>query len=52
MNHPNAEKHLKLSIVKSIFRIIGGTFLMCNMTIVCGLFLVLAELIGIAEELV
>jgi hypothetical protein len=52
MKHPDAELHLKFSIVKSIFRVLAGLSLMCNMTVVCGLLFIVAEILGIVEELV
>lgn len=44
-------KHFKISIVKSIIRIIGCIlgFVFQNLTILCG-FLLIAEIIGIFEE--
>jgi hypothetical protein len=57
--HPNAAKHLKISLAKSALRIItglalaGGGWLEMNPYIQsAGYLLVFAELLGIAEELV
>jgi hypothetical protein len=59
MNQPNPTKHLQISLIKSIFRIAaglalaGGGWLEMNPYIQgAGLVLVLAEVLGIAEELV
>jgi hypothetical protein len=49
---PNPEKHLKLSIVKSVVRILAGASIVIGMVIVGGALLIVAEIIGIAEELV
>lgn len=49
---PNPKRHLIMSIAKSILRIIAGTALVFGSYIVCGVFLVLAEILGIIEELV
>jgi hypothetical protein len=57
--HPNAKRHLQISLIKSIFRIVaglalaGGGWLEMNPYIQgAGLVLILAEILGIAEELV
>lgn len=52
MEHPDAKKHLQISIFKSILRIIGGTALIFGAFVVAGALLVLAEIAGIVEELV
>lgn len=52
MEHPNAKKHFQLSLFKSILRIIAGTALIFGGWIVAGALFVLAEILGIAEELV
>jgi hypothetical protein len=49
---PDPEKHLKLSIVKSVVRILAGASIVIGMIIVGGALLIVAEIIGIAEELV
>lgn len=49
---PDPEKHLKLSIVKSVVRILAGASIVIGMIIVGGVLLIVAEIIGIAEELV
>ena len=58
-NHPNARKHLQISLIKSVFRIAaglalaGGGWLEMNPYIQsAGYILIFAELLGIAEELV
>jgi len=49
---PDAEKHLKISLIKSAFRVIAGAALICNLTIISGLFIIISEALGVAEELV
>jgi hypothetical protein len=49
---PDPEKHLKLSIVKSGVRILAGVSIVIGMVIVGGALFIVAEIIGIAEELV
>ena len=43
--------HFKISIVKSILRIVAGTALIFSNFIAAGSFLVVAEILGILEEL-
>jgi hypothetical protein len=46
--------HTKVSLVKSLFRILAGTSLIVatiKTLVVAGVFLVIAELLGIAEEI-
>ena len=50
--HPNAAKHLKISLAKSALRIIAGVLLCTGELFAAGVFLILAEGLGIAEELV
>ena len=52
MEHPDAKKHLQISILKSVLRIIAGTALIFGGVIIAGALLVLAEIAGIVEELV
>jgi hypothetical protein len=49
---PDAEKHLKISLIKSALRVIAGAALICNLTIISGLFIIISEALGVAEELV
>lgn len=51
METPNPEWHFKLSLVKSILRIIAGVAFIANNIVAGGLLLILAEIVGIAEEL-
>lgn len=54
-NIPDPVKHLKLSLAKSVIRIAGASTLLVFGNIwltIAGVMLVIAELIGIAEELV
>ena len=52
MKQPDPKLHLHLSLVKSGIRIIAGAALIYGCLIGCGIALIVAELIGIAEELV
>jgi|14BtaG_2_1085337.scaffolds.fasta_scaffold11714_3 hypothetical protein len=52
MKHPDPTLHLQLSLVKSVIRILAGGALIFGSIWYCGLFLIVAELIGVAEELV
>jgi hypothetical protein len=49
---PDPELHRNVSIAKSVFRIIGATGLCFGSMVICGGFLILAEILGIIEELV
>jgi hypothetical protein len=49
---PDPKLHRNISIIKSILRIIAGTALCFGGYFICGVFLVVAELLGIVEELV
>lgn len=52
MKHPDPKLHLQLSIVKSGIRILAGLALVFGSLWYAGVGLIVAELIGIAEELV
>jgi len=52
MQHPDPWKHQVVSFAKSGVRILAGGFLCANMLISAGILLILAELLGILEELV
>lgn len=52
MKHPDPKLHLQLSLVKSIFRVLAGGALILGSLTYCGVLIIVAELIGIAEELV
>ena len=49
---PDAKKHLQISLVKSVFRVIAGICLVAGIPIAAGAMLIIAEILGIAEELV
>ena len=49
---PNPKLHKQISLVKSGLRIIAGIELMVGNYFMCGVLLIVAELLGIAEELV
>jgi hypothetical protein len=44
--------HFYVSIVKSAVRIAAGASLIMGLLVVCGVLLILAEILGIVEELV
>jgi hypothetical protein len=53
MEHPNPEKHLKISLIKSVLRIVAAAPLLATdipQAIWCGLFLIIAEIFGVLEE--
>jgi hypothetical protein len=52
MKHPNAKRHLQISLVKSLARVWAGYFLMQYKFVFAGALLILAEVLGILEELV
>jgi hypothetical protein len=46
-----SEKHFRISLIKSIIRIVAGIFLMTGSLFVAGALFIAAEILGIAEEL-
>ena len=52
VKHPDARKHLYVSLVKSAIRIGAGVWLMQGNLLMAGVCLILAEVFGIFEELV
>lgn len=50
--HPDAKKHLYVSLAKSVLRIVAGGFLVTGDFVVAGALFIVAEILGIAEELV
>lgn len=50
--YPDANKHKHISFVKSFFRIVAGGVLCTGEFFIAGSLLVLAEMLGIIEELV
>jgi hypothetical protein len=52
VTHPNPVKHLAISLIKSVFRIVAGVLLCAGQIYAAGALLILAEILGIAEELV
>ena len=53
MNHvPDPQKHKFVSFVKSLFRVLTGFSLMMGQLEGAGLLLILAEILGVIEELV
>jgi len=51
MQQPNPQTHLYISLVKSGIRIIAGAAFVLSNFVVGGCLLILAELLGVAEEL-
>lgn len=49
---PDAKNHFRISIVKSCLRIWAGVALIFGFFIACGILLILAEILGIVEEIV
>lgn len=52
MKQPDPKKHLQMSLIKSVFRIFAGLVLMSGQVYGAGMLLIVAEGIGVAEELV
>jgi hypothetical protein len=52
INYPDATKHKYISFVKSGFRILAGLTLCFGEFAIAGGLLIVAEVLGIAEELV
>lgn len=52
VNHPDPKKHQYISFVKSGFRILAGVTLCFGEVVTAGVLLIVAEALGIAEELV
>lgn len=52
MKHPDPKLHRNISFVKSGFRILAGVLFCTGQLFAAGAFLILAEGLGIAEELV
>ena len=51
-NHPDPKKHKYISFVKSFFRIVAGVSLCFGEFAIAGGLFIVAEVLGIAEELV
>lgn len=49
---PDPKKHLYISLAKSAIRIAAGACLIVGLPVWCGIGLVVAEALGVAEELV
>ena len=49
---PDPKTHKQISIIKSITRIVAGLMFCYNEVVLAGILLIVAELLGIAEELV
>lgn len=49
---PDPRLHQQISFFKSGLRICAGIVLVIGLPVVCGVLIILAEVLGIAEELV
>jgi hypothetical protein len=52
MEHPDPKNHLRWSLAKSSLRILAGAVLVGQYVVVAGLLLIVAEILGIVEEIV
>jgi hypothetical protein len=52
IKQPDPKKHLYISLVKSGIRILAGSMLFVDLIHLAGILIIVAELLGIAEELV
>lgn len=52
VKHPDAKKHLYVSLAKSVIRIVAGGCLVSGNFVFAGIGFILAEVLGIVEELV
>jgi hypothetical protein len=52
VSHPDAKKHKIISFIKSGFRILAGGALVLGYLEATGLLLIVAEVLGILEEMV
>lgn len=52
MEHPDPKKHKHISFVKSGFRILAGATLCFGEFAIAGMLLIVAEILGIVEEMV
>ena len=52
MNQPDPKLHQRISFVKSGLRIVAGATLMLGNFVIAGTLIIVAELLGIVEELV
>jgi hypothetical protein len=52
VKQPDPKKHLYISLVKSGIRILAGSMLFVDLWHLAGILIIVAEVLGIAEELV
>ena len=52
MEHPDPKNHLRWSLAKSSLRILAGAVLVGQYVVMAGLLLIVAEILGIVEEVV
>ena len=51
MEHPDPKNHLRWSLAKSSLRILAGAVLVGQYVVMAGLLLIVAEILGIVEEI-
>jgi hypothetical protein len=51
-NIPDPKWHQRISFIKSAFRVFAGVALISGTVIDAGIYLIIAEVLGIVEELV
>ena len=49
---PDPMNHFKISMIKSAVRIVAGLILCFGWLAACGILLIIAELLGVVEEVV
>ena len=49
---PDPMKHFRISMIKSAVRILAGCVLCFGWFATCGILLIIAEILGVAEEVV
>lgn len=52
MKQPDPQLHFQVSMIKSGIRIFAGLCLIMSFPILCGISLIIAEVLGVIEELV
>lgn len=52
MEQPDAKLHFQVSLAKSALRIVAGLTLCGGAFVAAGVLLIIAELLGVAEEMV
>lgn len=52
MEQPDPQMHFKISMIKSGIRIFAGLCLIMSFPVFCGIALIIAEVLGVLEEIV